>query len=48
MVFMGVLKTTLPLSRGYSARDYIDACVETIVRAIEIPRAGNRRKRAQR
>jgi AcrR family transcriptional regulator len=35
MVFMGVLKDSLPLCREYSGKDYIDACVETIVRAIE-------------
>lgn len=39
IVFMGVLKNALPLCRGYSARDYLDACVETIVRAIEMPAA---------
>jgi len=35
IVFMGALKNSLPLSREYSARGYIDACVETIVRALE-------------
>ena len=41
IVFMGALKNSLPLARKYSARDYIDACVETIVRANEIPGAGS-------
>jgi AcrR family transcriptional regulator len=41
IVFMGVLKHSLPLPREYSARDHIDACVETIVRAIETPKIVN-------
>jgi AcrR family transcriptional regulator len=40
IVFMGVLKNSLPTCREYSAREYIDACVETIVRAFEIPGGG--------
>jgi AcrR family transcriptional regulator len=46
MVFMGVLKSSLPLCRDYSGKDYLGACVETIVRALEIPdskAAGKRR-----
>ena len=38
IVFMGALRNSVPLARNYSARDYLDACVETIVRAIEAPR----------
>jgi hypothetical protein len=37
IVFMGVLKNSLPLCREYSARDYIEGCVQTIVRAFEVP-----------
>ena len=45
MVFMGVLKHSLPTCREYSARDYLDACVETIVRAFEMPGGGSAGKR---
>jgi AcrR family transcriptional regulator len=45
IVFMGTLKNSLPLAREYSAKDYIDACVEIIVRAIEMPATGKARKR---
>ncbi len=41
IVFMGVLKHSLPLCREYSARDHIEACVDTIVRALETPRPLN-------
>jgi AcrR family transcriptional regulator len=41
IVFMGVLKHSLPLPREYSAREHIEACVETIVRAIETPKIVN-------
>jgi AcrR family transcriptional regulator len=34
MIFMGALKSSLPLCREYSARDYLDACVEATVRAL--------------
>jgi AcrR family transcriptional regulator len=44
IVFMGVLRNTLPYPREYSARDYINGCVETFVRAIEIPAHGPARK----
>jgi AcrR family transcriptional regulator len=37
MVFMGALKSSLPVCREYTTRDYTHACVETIVRAIESP-----------
>jgi len=39
LVFMGALKSSLPVCREYGTRDYTDACVETIVRAIESPAA---------
>jgi AcrR family transcriptional regulator len=39
LVFMGALKSSLPVRREYSTRDYTNACVETIVRAIEAPAA---------
>ena len=43
IIFMGALRNSLPLARNYSARDYLKACVETIVRAIEVPgREGKR------
>jgi AcrR family transcriptional regulator len=38
MVFMGELKHSLPLGREYAARDYVSACVETILRATEVRR----------
>jgi AcrR family transcriptional regulator len=34
MIFMGALKSSLPLCREYDAREYIDACVEMVVRAV--------------
>jgi AcrR family transcriptional regulator len=43
MVFMGVLKNSLPVCREYSARNYLEACVDTIVRAIENP--GSRKEK---
>ena len=43
MVFMGALKSELPLAKEYSDRDYMESCVETIVRTMEIPE-GKRRK----
>lgn len=47
IVFMGVLKHSLPLCREYSAREHIDACVDTIVRALQVP-ANSPGPRAQR
>jgi AcrR family transcriptional regulator len=38
IVFMGLLRFSLPLPPEYSASSYLGACVETIVRAIEDPR----------
>jgi AcrR family transcriptional regulator len=38
IVFMGLLRSSLPLPPAYSASSYLGACVETIVRAIEDPR----------
>jgi len=35
MLFMGILKASLPLSRDYTANEFVNACVETIVRANE-------------
>jgi AcrR family transcriptional regulator len=43
IIFMGALKDSLPLCREYSTRDYIEACVQTIVRAIGVPEAGSKR-----
>ena len=37
MVFMGVLKSAIPLCHEYPAAEYLEACVDTIVRAIEAP-----------
>ena len=51
MIFMGVLKNTLPLSRGYSAHQYVEACVETMVRANETcgsRNGNNEHKRSKR
>jgi AcrR family transcriptional regulator len=42
MVFMGVLKGSMPICREYSARHYIEACVRTIVLAFGIPPRGRR------
>jgi AcrR family transcriptional regulator len=47
LVFMGALKSSLPVCREYSTRDYTHACVETIVRAIESPAAAGARKRSK-
>jgi len=38
IVMMGVLRNTAPLSQEYCARDYINGCVDTFVRALEAPR----------
>jgi AcrR family transcriptional regulator len=45
LVFMWTLKCKLPIQKEYTARDYIDACVDTIVRAIEIPAPASKSER---
>jgi AcrR family transcriptional regulator len=45
LVFMGALKSALPVCREYSTRDYTVACMETIVRAIEDPALAARKRR---
>jgi len=45
IIFMGALRNSLPLPRNYSARNYLDECVETIVRAIETPCSKEARNR---
>jgi AcrR family transcriptional regulator len=47
LVFMGALKSSLPVCREYSTRDYTAACVETIVRAIETRAPVGARKRSK-
>jgi hypothetical protein len=37
LVFMGAMRGALPLPRKYSTKGYLEACVATIVRAIETP-----------
>jgi hypothetical protein len=48
ILFMGALRKSLPVTQEYSARNYIEACVETIVRAIEIPGARSEGKKKKR
>jgi AcrR family transcriptional regulator len=48
MVFVETLRETLPLTRQYSVKKYLEACVETVARAIEPSAAGAKKARPQR
>jgi len=48
ILFMGALRKSLPVTQEYSVRNYIEACVETIVRAIETPGGGKEAKKRKR
>jgi AcrR family transcriptional regulator len=45
LIFMGALRHSLPLARQYGAREYLEECVETVVRGFEVPGTGNAGKR---
>ena len=48
ILFMGALRKSLPVTQEYSVRNYIEACVETIVGAIETPGGGKEAKKRKR